>query len=125
MKSQFSLSWKSSKQRRKQRKFRHNAPLYVKHKFLSSNLSRELRKKYKKRNFPLRKDDMVKVMTGQFKGKTGKVIKILTQETKIHIENIQLTKRNNTKSYIPIHSSNVQILELNLSDKERLKALKR
>ena len=125
MKSKFSPSWKSSKQRRKQRKYRHNAPLHIKHKFLSANLSKELRKKYKKRSFPLRKDDLIKVMRGQFRGRTGKINKILLKRTRIFIENVERVKHNGSKSFIPVHPSNVQVLELNLSDKERIKALER
>ena len=125
MKTNFSLSWKSSKQRRKQRKYRHNSPLHIKHKFLSANLSKELRKKYKKRSFPLRKEDLIKVMRGQYKGKTGKINKVLLKKTRIFVEDIQKIKHDGGKSFIPLHPSNVQILELNLSDKERMKALER
>ena len=50
MKRKFSKSWKSSKQPRKQRKYSANAPLHLKRKLLSVNLSKELRKKYGKRS---------------------------------------------------------------------------
>jgi len=53
MKSKFSAHWKSSKQTRKQRKYRANAPIHVQRKLLSANLSKELRKKYEKRDFPI------------------------------------------------------------------------
>jgi len=55
MKKKFSNSWKASKQVRKQRKFRYNAPLHIKHKFLSAHLSKELMKKYGTRNIPVKK----------------------------------------------------------------------
>ena len=48
MKKKFSESWKSSKQVRKQRKYRYNAPLHIKQKFVNVHLAKELRKKYKK-----------------------------------------------------------------------------
>ena len=48
MKSIFSLSWIRSKQPRKQRKYRHNAPLHIKKKFISVNFTKELREKYTK-----------------------------------------------------------------------------
>ena len=51
MKKKYSNSWKGSKQPRKQRKYRANAPLHTRHKMASANLSKELRKKYSKRNF--------------------------------------------------------------------------
>ncbi len=125
MKTILSLSWRSSKQRRKQRKYRYNAPLHIKHKLLSAHLSKELIKKYKKRSFPVRKDDFVKITRGQYKGKTGKVIKVFLNKNKVHIDGIQRTKINGSKVYIPIHVSNLQIFELNLSDKLRIKSLER
>ncbi len=62
MKRKFSKSWKSSKQPRKQRKYAANAPLHLKRKLLSVNLSKDLRKKYGKRNMMIRKEDVVKIM---------------------------------------------------------------
>jgi ribosomal protein uL24 len=50
MKEAFSKKWKSSKQPRKQRKYRHIAPINIVRKFLSSPLSKELKIKYNKRN---------------------------------------------------------------------------
>jgi large subunit ribosomal protein L24 len=60
MKKEFSTQWNASKQPRKQRKYLANAPTHTRHKFISANLTKELRKKYGKRNFPLRKEDSVK-----------------------------------------------------------------
>ena len=76
MKKIFSTSWKSSKQPRKQRKYVYNAPNHIKKKLVSTTLSKELRKNYGKRNVPIRKGDKIKVLRGQFKGKTGEVTKV-------------------------------------------------
>ncbi|MFH1209574.1 MAG: 50S ribosomal protein L24 [archaeon] len=125
MKSKFSISWKSSKQRRKQRKYRYNAPLHIKHKFLSSHLSKDLIKKYKKRSLPIRKGDKVKILRGQFRGKEGKVEKIITKKTKVYISGIESIRIDGTKRYYPIHASNLMIMELNLEDKRRKEVLER
>ena len=119
MKKKFSKSWKASKKPRKQRKYRANAPLNIKRKFLSSHLSKELIKKYSTRNIPVRKEDKVKIVRGQFKGKTGKIVKVITKKSKVYIENIQHLKNDGTKTYYPIDPSNLIILELNLTDKKR------
>ena len=119
MKKKFSKSWKSSKKPRKQRKYRANAPLNIKRKFLSSHLSKELKQKYKTRSIPLRMDDKIKIVRGQYKGKTGKIVKVLTKKSKVFIENIQNTKNDGTKTYYPIDPSNLIIIELNLTDKKR------
>ncbi|MAG47799.1 50S ribosomal protein L24 [archaeon] len=125
MKTQFSKTWVASKQRRKQKKYRLNAPLHIKHKFLSVNLSKELRAKHKKRSFPLRKGDLIKVLRGKYKGKSGKVEAVLLKRTKVHIEDIQRAKHDGSKKFIPLEPSNLQIIELDLTDKVRVKALER
>ena len=73
MKKKFSKHWKSSVSPRKQRKHSANLPLHLKKKLVSTNLSNELRKKYNKRNIPARKNDIVKIMRGKFKKKSGKI----------------------------------------------------
>ena len=123
MKKQFSTKWKASKQPRKQRKYRAKAPLHIKRKFLSANLDKSLRKKYQKRSFPLRKGDTIKIMRGSFKGRTGKIENIDTKRTRVSIEKIQRSKRDGTKVNVFFKPSNLQIKELNLDDKERIKSI--
>ena len=125
MKNKFSKHWVSSKQPRKQRKYIANAPLNIKHKFLAAHLSKDLIKKYKKRSMPVRKGDTVKIVRGQFKKKAGKIEKVLLKRTRVYIENIQNVKKDGSKTYIPVHPSNLIITELNLEDKERQKILQR
>ena len=93
MKQKFSTKWVSSKQPRKQRKYKANAPLHLKHKFLSAHLSKTLRQKYGKRSFPLRKGDEVLVMRGTFKKKKAKIASIDLTRSRVALENIQRTKK--------------------------------
>ena len=123
MKRKFSTHWKSSKQPRKQRKYIANAPLHIKMKLTGVNLSKELRKKYQKRSVPLRKKDTVKIMRGKFKGKKGKVIKVMLKTQKVEVDGIQIKKQDGSKVNIKLRPSNLQIIELNLEDKKRNKAL--
>lgn len=125
MKQKFSVKWKSSKQGRKQVKFRFKAPFHIKHKLLSASLSKELRKKYNRRTFPIRKGDNVVIMNGKFNKKTGKIMLIDNKNGKVFIEGIQTTKKEGSKVNVPIHVSNLQIKELVLDDKKRVKALER
>jgi large subunit ribosomal protein L24 len=120
MKSSFSISWLFSKQPRKQRKFRFNAPLHIKGKFLSARLSKELSKKYSTRNIRVRKGDKVRLMRGQFKGKTGLVDKVDLSRERIYVSGAVLVKKDGGKIPYPIHPSNVQIIEL-VEDKKRFK----
>lgn len=121
MKRKFSKSWKASKQPRKQRKYLANAPLHIRKKFVSSNLSKELRKKYDKRSLSLRKGDIVKIMRGKFKNKKGKIMRVMLKLSKVIIEGIQIKKIDGSKVDVKIEPSNLQIIELNLEDKKRLK----
>lgn len=125
MKKQFSTKWKASKQKRKQRKYRFNANLHIRKNMLSANLSKELRKKYSKRNISLRKKDVVKIKRGNFKGKTGKINIVNMKKLKVSIEGIQRQKKDGTKIHIFFDPSNLQITELNLEDKKRIKILER
>jgi len=125
MKKKFSTFWKSSKQPRKQRKYRANAPLHTKHKFLSALLSKELRKKHGKRSFPVRKGDEVLVMRGSFKKKKAKVASVEITRSRVSLEKIQRTKKDGTKVNVWFPTSNLQIQTLHLEDKRRIQTLNR
>jgi len=123
MKKIFSKFWKSSKQPRKQRKYLANAPLHLKRKLLSVNLSKELRKKYSKRNIPVKKGDIVEIKRGKFKGKKGKITEVKIKISKVKIEGIQVKKQDGSKADLKLRPSNLQIIELNLEDNKRKKRL--
>src|SRR3989338_7252838 len=121
----FSKDWKSSKKPNKQRKYRLNAPLHIKQKLTHSHFSKELRKKFGKRNIGLRKGDKVKIMRGQFKKHEGKIERIDTKRERLYINGVEMVKKDGTKTNYPIRPSNVIIIELNLDDKMRQKALEK
>tara|TARA_Y100000310_G_C20629550_1_gene787855 strand:- start:599 stop:1000 length:402 start_codon:yes stop_codon:yes gene_type:complete len=125
MKKDFSIQWKSSKQPRKQRKYRHNAPLHIKREFLAAPLSKELSKKHEKKNVIVRKGDKVKIMRGQYKNKVGKVEKVSIGNERIFVQGAERTKRDGTKAFYPIHPSKVMIQELVSGDKKRKASLER
>ncbi len=119
MKKEFSTAWNSSKQPRKQRKYLANAPLHLKKKVLSVNLSKELRGKYGRRNIQIRKGDVALIMRGKFKGKKGKVLEVKIKKPAVYIEGMQVKKRDGSKTNVRLQASNLQIIELNLEDKKR------
>lgn len=125
MKKEFSIHWRKSKQRRKQRKYLANAPLFMHHIKLSAHLSKDLRKKYGRRSFPLRKGDEVKIMRGTYKKKTGKITVVNVKKMKVAIEGIQGKKKDGAKVNLFFEPSNLMINELNLDDKRRLESLMR
>lgn len=125
MKKLFSINWKSSKQVRKQRKYRYNAPLHIKQKFVHAHLSKELRQKYKTRSLGLKKGDKVKVVRGQFKKHIGNVERIDLKKGKAYVSGIEITKKEGSKTTYPIEPSNLIITELNLDDKMRQRIIER
>ena len=125
MKKEFSTSWKGSKQARKQRKFVANAPLHIKRKMLSSHLSKDLRSKYARRSFQLKKNDVVKVMNGEFKGKSGKVSILEVKQMRVAIEGLQIMKKDGSKVNAWFNCSNLMITELNMEDKKRIDSIKK
>lgn len=125
MKTNFSSAWKSSRKPRKQRKYRAEAPLHTKQKFVHVHLSKDLRKKYGKRSTGLRKGDKVRIMTGKFKKHEGKIESVDFRKTRIFVNGIEITKRDGTKKLIALHPSNLMITELSLDDKFRQKILER
>jgi large subunit ribosomal protein L24 len=122
-KTPFTPSWKKSKQPRKQRMYRYNAPLHIKQKFMHVHLSPELRKKYLIRNTQLKKGDKIKVMRGQFKKKEGRVERISLKKEQVFITGIEKIKKEGTKLLVAFQPSNLMITELNMDDKKRKQKL--
>ena len=125
MKQIFSTNWIKSKQPRKQRKYRHNAPLHLKREFLAAHLSKELRTKYGIRSVILRKGDKVKIMRGQFKGKVSKVDRVSIVKERVYVQGAERLKRDGSKSFYPINPSNVMVQEINLDDRKRKEKLQK
>ncbi len=123
MKTKFSKQWKASKKPSKQRKYVANAPAHMRNKLIASHLSPVLRKKYSTRSFTLKKGDKVKILRGQFKGKSGKIERIDTTKLKTYITGIEFIKKEGSKALYPIHPSNLIIEELNTEDKRRMKSI--
>lgn len=125
MKSEFSASWKASKQPRKQRKYSANAPLHIKGRSLSANLAKPLREKHGLRSFRLRKGDKVKILRGQFKGKEGKIEDVDVKKLRVFVSKIEISKKDGSKARVPLRPSNLQILEFDRSDKKRVARLEK
>jgi len=93
---------------------------------MACHLNEELQKKYKKRSFPIRSGDKVKILRGEFKGKIGKVESVDTKKMKVFVEGAERSKgEGQAASKYPLDPSNLLIIELNLNDKKRKEALER
>jgi len=125
MKSKFSITWRHSKQPRKQRKYLRNAPLHIRQKLIHANLSKELREETGKRSLPVRKGDEVKVLRGKFKGQVGKVIRVDLKKLVAYVDSIKRKRADGREVHIPLKPSNLQIVNLNMDDKMRVKKFKK
>ena len=88
-------------------------------------LSKDLRKKYSRRNARIVTDDNIKIIRGEYKGLTGKVTKIAIGTSSVALEGNKKEKSKGEKVDVFIHSSNVIITSLNTSDKWRIKILEK
>jgi len=92
---------------------------------ICATLSKDLRKKYPRRSARIMINDTVKVMRGEYKGLSGKVAKISTENNSIAIEGNKKEKLKGEKFDVYIHSTNMVITSLNTDDKWRLKILEK
>jgi large subunit ribosomal protein L24 len=86
---------------------------------LSAPLSLELRERYRRRSFQIRKGDTVKIVRGDFTGIEGKVNRVDRDRGRLFVEGLSREKVSGTSTLVTVHSSKVTITNLNLSDKWR------
>jgi len=99
------------------------ATFQTRSKQLGSALSKDLQKKYGKKNARVIEGDNVTILRGEFKGVDGKISKISTQKTSVAIEGVKKEKTKGDKFDVYIHTSNLVINSLNTSDKWRMAKL--
>lgn len=94
-------------------------PKHRRDKMIGAVLEDSLRKQYGRKNIRVVKGDSVRVMRGEYKGVEGKVEKVNTEQAIFHIEGIQREKIRGGQVKVPINSSNVMVISLNLDDDYR------
>ncbi len=98
-------------------------PKHQRDKMVGAVLEDSLREQYKRKNIRVVKGDSVRVMRGEYKGVEGKVEKVNTEHATFHIEGIQREKIRGGQVKVPIPSSNVMVIFLNLDDNYRSRKL--
>lgn len=66
------------------------------------------------RSIPVRKDDEVRVLRGDFKGKEGKVVQVYRLKYVIHVERCTKDKANGQTIHVGIDASNCEITKLKM-----------
>lgn len=125
MKQAWSPKWISSRQPRKQRKYRRNAPMHARRKFVAAHLSPVLRERLGKRSLPVRKGDEVRMMRGKLKGMKGVVERVDLRESKVYVDAMKVKKTDGSEVMRALRPSNLMITSLNLDDKARQRVLER
>jgi large subunit ribosomal protein L24 len=105
---------------KKMRKSAFTAPKHKKQKALAAHLSEKLATELKCRSLPVRKNDIVKIVRGEFKGKEGKITSVAVEEHKIYVEKIVRKKSNGEEFEVAIDPSNTILVDLDKTDKKRL-----
>jgi large subunit ribosomal protein L24 len=98
-------------------------PKHQRDKMVGAVLEDTLREQYKRKKIRVVKGDSVRVMRGEYKGVEGKVEKVNTEHATFHIEGIQREKIRGGQVKVPIPSSNVMVISLNLDDNYRSRKL--
>ena len=120
MSEKWKKSWKSSKQPKKQRKYRANAPYHLKKKFLSAKLSEDLEDKLGTGTLPVREGDEVEIMRGEFSGLSGKVEDVDYDSYRVYLDSIDRERVDGTDTKIALDPSNIKLTKLELDDERRL-----
>jgi large subunit ribosomal protein L26e len=105
--------------RRKARRAHFQAPSHVRRILMSARLAKELRDKYNVRAMPVRKDDEVRVMRGEHKGKAGKVTACYRLKWVIHVDKVSRERANGSSVPVGLHPSNVEITKLKLTNSRK------
>jgi len=105
----------------KQRKAVYEADLRLQGTNMAAHLSKDLRTKYNTRSIPLRVGDTVKVMRGDYEGKTGSVNQVDRKRNKVYIQGVMRKKTDGKEAFLAFRPSNIMITAVDAKDKKRFK----
>lgn len=106
---------------KKQRLFHYNMPLHRKHAGLRGHLDKKLRQSLGRRSVQVRKGDSVKVLRGSKKGSSGKITGVNCKKGVVFIEKLVRKKVSGEEVPLPIHASNLLVVEVDRGDSKRFK----
>jgi large subunit ribosomal protein L24 len=109
---------------RRQRKALYDATTFERRRLMAVPLSRELRRRFHRRNLPLRKGDTVRVTSGSFVGREERVAKIDRRGLAVTLDNVTLKTGEEKLKPLAIRTSHLVITRLNLADSWRRRVLR-
>ncbi|MWG35140.1 50S ribosomal protein L24 [Halomarina oriensis] len=108
-----------TKQPRKQRNRRANAPLHERHKQVRATLTGDLREEYGQRSVRVNAGDTVEVLRGDGAGTEGEVQTVDLKDATIHVEGVTIKKADGEDVPRALDASNVRVTDLDLEDGNR------
>lgn len=109
----------------KQRLRVYEADLTLQQTLMAGHLSKELRTKYSRRGLSVRVGDTVKVMRGDYKGKTGSINQVDRARNNVFITGLMRKKSDGKEAFIAFRPSNLLITAVDAKDKKRFKQMKK
>jgi len=87
-------------------------------------LSRELRRRFRRRNVPVRKGDTVRVLSGSFAGREERVARVSRRDLSVTLDNVTLKTAEEKLKPLALRMSHLVITRLNLADPWRRRSLR-
>ena len=109
---------------RRQRRALYRAPTSERRRRMTVPLSRELRRRFRRRNVPVRKGDTVRVLSGSFAGREERVARISRRDYSVTLDNVTLKTAEEKLKPLALRTSHLVITRLNLADPWRRRALR-
>ena len=109
---------------RRQRRALYEASTSERRRRMTVPLSRELRRRFHRRNVPLRKGDTVRVLSGSFAGREERVARVSRRSYSVTLDNVTLKTAEEKLKPLALRLSHLVITHLNLADPWRRRALR-
>jgi len=109
---------------RRQRRALYLAPTAERRRRMTVPLSRELRRRFQRRNVPVRKGDTVRVLSGSFAGREERVARVSRRTYSVTLDNVTLKTAEDKLKPLALRMSHLVITRLNLADPWRRRALR-
>ncbi len=105
----------------KNRQTVYNADIRQKRILMAAHVSKDMRGKTGTRSLAVRVGDTVKIMRGDYKGKTGNINQVDHTRNKVFVAGIMRKKTDGKEAFIAFRPSNVLITGMESKDKTRIK----
>ncbi len=109
---------------RRQRRALYTATSTERRRRMTVPLSKELRRRFGRRNVPIRKGDTVRVLSGSYAGEETRVARVTRRDYAVTLENVTLHTADEKLKPLALRPSHLVITRLNLADPWRRRSLR-